>query len=145
MSNSSVPAEHPAPAPDRRLLRGGAEITEFIIKRKVDRPDIRWLYGKLDHFIGVIWRFSEDGELVAWTDELTEHLEMMKEAAKTATLAVAEAKAAEKEELRKTAAKSAAPKSAPAQSRKSKVTAARKPPVRKPATPRQSKSLEPVD
>jgi hypothetical protein len=53
-----APSSAPAPAPGRRLLRGGADITEFILKRESDKKDVRWLYGQLPNFAGVIWRLS---------------------------------------------------------------------------------------
>jgi hypothetical protein len=121
----------------RRLLRGGADITEFILKREVDRSDTRWLYGQLPHFAGVIWRLAEDGELLAWTDELTEHLETRAAEAKSAALAAVEAKAAEKAAVTEAARKAAQPASV--KSRKTparKAVAARKTPVREAATPR---------
>jgi hypothetical protein len=100
-----------APAPGRELLKGGAQITEFILKRKAEREDIRWLYGQLPTFAGVIWRLKEDGELLSWTDELTELLETKAAEAKAAAVAAIAAKAAEKEELRKAAVKIAQPSS----------------------------------
>ena len=116
-----------APAPARKLLRGGADITEFILKKPVDRQDVRWLYGQLGNFAGVIWRLAEDGELLAWTDELTAHLEMKAAEAKAAALAAAKAKAAEKEAMTEDARKAAQP--APAKSRKL--------PIREAAAPRK--------
>jgi hypothetical protein len=104
----SAPA---APTPGRELLKGGAQITAFILKRKAEREDVRWLYGQLPNFAGVIWRLKEDGELLSWTDELTELLETKAAEAKAVALAVAEAKAAEKEALLKDAAKIARPSS----------------------------------
>jgi hypothetical protein len=129
----TVPAAA-APTPGRRLLRGGADITEFILKRKTDQQDVRWLYGQLPNFAGVIWRLKENGALLSWTDELTEHLEMKAAEAKAAALAAAETKATEKEAVTKAARKAVQP--APAKSRK--------PPARKVTAPRQSKSLQAV-
>ena len=118
--------ERATSAPGRKLLRGAAEITEFILRRKPDRPDVRWLYGQLPNFAGVIWRLNEDGALLSWTDELTEYLEMKTAEAKATALAAAEAKAKEKEELTKAARKDAQPaprlkinKPAPARARTS--------------------------
>ena len=129
MSNASVPATT-ASAPGRELLKGAANITEFILKRKIKKEDVRWLYGQLPNLAGVIWRLTEGGELLSWTDELTEFLEAKATEAKAVALAATEAKAAEKEALLKAAAKSAQP--APARSRKSpapKAVAARKAPA----------------
>ena len=117
MSNYSVPAETATPA--RRLLRGGADIAEFILQREANRSDIRWLYGQLPNFAGAIWRLAEDGELLAWTDALEAHLELKAAEAKAASLAAAEAKAAEKEAVIEAAREAAAPKPAQARPRKS--------------------------
>jgi hypothetical protein len=105
-----------APAPGRELLTGGAAITEFVLKRKVDKEDVRWLYGQLPNFAGVIWRLKEDGALLSWTDELTEYLETKAAEAKASALATASTKIAEKEALAEAARKAAQP--APARSRK---------------------------
>jgi hypothetical protein len=113
----SAPAK---PTPGRRLLKGGAKITEFIIKRKTDRQDIRWFYGQLPHFAGVVWRLTEDGALLAWTGELTEYLETKAAEAKASALAAAVAKAAEKEAVTEAARKAAQP--APARSRKTLIS-----------------------
>ena len=51
MSNSSAPAERPL----RKLLKGGAAITQAILQ-KSDEKDIRWLYGQLPHLAGVVWQ-----------------------------------------------------------------------------------------
>lgn len=122
-------AQAPVPA-ERRLLKGGAQITEFIIKRKAEREDIRWFYGQAPNLGGVIWRLTEDGEFLSWTDELTEFLEAKATQAKANALAAAEAKAAEKEELRKAAREAAQPS----------LAKARKAPARKAAPSRQSQS-----
>ena len=125
----------------RELLKGGAKITEHVIKRKAKRKDIRWLYGQLAAFAGVIWRLKEDGELLSWTDELDEFLETRAAEAKADALAAAEAKAAEKEALLKAAAKSVQP--APARSRKPparEAVAARKAPA-KPHRPAKAKTV----
>ena len=88
-----------APAPGRELLIGGAKITEFVLKRKAKREDVRWLYGQLPAFAGVIWRLTEGGELLSWTDELTELLETKAAEAKAAARVAAQAKVTEKEAL----------------------------------------------
>jgi hypothetical protein len=95
----------PAITAERRLLKGGAEITEFIIKRKPNKQEIRWFYGQADNFAGVLWRLTEDGELLSWTDELTEYLEAKAAEGKAAALAAVEAKSAEKKALAEDAAK----------------------------------------
>jgi hypothetical protein len=134
----TAPSPAPAPAPRRELLRGGARITAFILKRKAEREDTRWLYAQLPAFAGAIWRLKEDGELLAWSDELTELLEAKAAEAKANALAAAAAKAVEKEAVTEAARKAAQP--APARSRKS--------PVREAATQRQdrrrSRQPEPV-
>jgi lipopolysaccharide biosynthesis protein len=107
----------PAITAERRLLKGGAEITEFIIKRKPTKQEIRWFYGQADNFAGVLWRLTEDGELLSWTDELTEHLEAKAAEGKASALAAVEAKIAEKKALAENAVK--AMRAAPA--RKLKV------------------------
>jgi hypothetical protein len=124
-------------------LKGAANITAFILKRKAEREDVRWLYGQLPNLAGVIWRLTEGGELLSWTDELTELLEAKAAEAKAAALATAQAKAVEKEALLKAAA--AASRST---TRKPTPAKARKRPARRAApsrqTHRQSRSAEAV-
>jgi hypothetical protein len=131
-----------APAPGRELLKGGAQITEFILKRKAEREDVRWLYGQLPTFAGVIWRLKEDGELLSWTDELTGLLETKAAEAKAAAVAAVAAKAAEKEALLKDAAAAA---SRPATRKPApKAAAARRPPAREASTQRRGRVPETV-
>jgi hypothetical protein len=98
-------------APGRRLLKGAVEITEFILKRESERKDVRWFYGQLPNFAGVVWRLAEDSALLSWTDELTEYLETKAAEGKAAALAAAQAKAAQKQAVIKAAAKIAHPPS----------------------------------
>jgi hypothetical protein len=129
-----APAPAPAPAPGRELLKGAANITAFILKRKAEREDVRWLYGQLPNLAGVIWRLTEGGELLSWTDELTELLEAKAAEAKAAALAAAQAKTAKKEAVLEAARKAAQP--APARARKP----ANKKPI--PGAARRSKAKE---
>lgn len=107
----------PAVAGGRRLLKGGTEITEHVIKKKPTAQEVRWFRGQLDAFASVIWRLKKDGELLSWSDELDELLEAKAAQAKADAITAAEAKVVEKEELTKAAAKAARP--APAKSTKS--------------------------
>jgi hypothetical protein len=87
-----------APAPGRKLLVGGANITQFILGRS-DRKTTRWLYGQLGNL--PVWQLTEGGELYAYEDELTAHFEAKASEAKAARIAAGEAKAAEKKAVLK--------------------------------------------
>ena len=128
MTTTTIIPATAAPARRRELLKGGAKITEHIIKRKAEREDIRWFYGQLDALGSVIWRLKEDGELLSWTDELDELLETRMAQAKADALAAAKVKIAEKEALLKDAAKAARP--APTKARKASPAAKTKAPHR---------------
>jgi hypothetical protein len=135
-----APAATTAPAPGRKLLKGGAEITESVLKRKPNREDVRWFYGQVPNLAGVVWQLAEDGIYYAYEDELIAHFEMKAAEAKANALAAAEAKAAEKEAVTEAARKAA--QSVPIKSRKPpapKAMAAHKAPA--PHKPTKAKSV----
>ena len=108
----------PAVAGGRRLLKGGTEITEHVIKKKPTAQEVRWFRGQLDAFAECdLAAQARSGELLSWSDELDELLEAKAAQAKADAITAAEAKVVEKEELTKAAAKAARP--APAKSTKS--------------------------
>jgi hypothetical protein len=103
-----APASFPAPASSRKILIGGAAIAGHITRnhdRKVDRKVVRWLYGQVGKL--PIFQLDENGTLYAFSDELDAHFEQKAAEAKAARIAIAEAKAADKEATVKAAAAAA--------------------------------------